>query len=92
MDSFVAKSMDSGALFLNSFLIKKINRMFLRTYEYVMNILVYYFPTITIDRQGKRNQPAGAAKLKKKITQIPLILYLTPISIDIMRFVMEFIS
>lgn len=67
--------------------------MFLRTYEYVMNILVYYFPTITIDRQGKKNQPAGAVKFKeKKITQIPLILYLTPISIDIMRFVMEFIS
>lgn len=70
--------------------------MFLRTYEYVMNILVYYFPTITIDRQGKRNNQRAQQYLEKKITlkasQIPLILYLTPISIDIMRFVMKFIS
>lgn len=61
-----------------------------------MNILVYYFPTITINRQGKKKQPAGATIFKEKITlkasQIPLILYLTPNSIDIMRFVMEFIS
>lgn len=40
--------------------------MFLRTYEYVMNILVYYIPTITIDRQGKKKQPAGATIFREK--------------------------